>query len=288
MSKQEYLKYKIASRKGAAVALESGFDKLPIDPITIAESKGIMVRGKPENTGGVSGMLLRNGNNFGIMYSTNIDNLGYQRFSVAHELGHYCLEGHIDHVFSNTDIHESRAGFVSGDSYEREADHFAAGMLMPEKLFLKEIKRHEDGLKAIQNLAVICKTSIEATAIKYAEMVDGLAAIIISHDKEIDYCFMSTALRDLDGLEWIKKASLIPQNTITHKFNLRKEAVISGEEDSSQSDIRDWFGGAKSIEMEEEVIGLGSYGKTLTVLTSDYFEDEDDEEDLEESWTPNF
>ncbi len=38
-------------------------------------------------------MLLREGNEFGIFYSTAISNKGFQRFSIAHELGHYSLEG---------------------------------------------------------------------------------------------------------------------------------------------------------------------------------------------------
>ena len=43
--------------------------------------------------------------------------------------------------------------------------------------------------------------------------------------------------------------------------------------------------------MSEEMVGLGSYGKTLTVLSPRESSDEDDEEDdeaLEESWTPRF
>jgi hypothetical protein len=44
----------------------------------------------------------------------------------------------------------------------------------------------------------------------------------------------------------------------------------------------------------EEVVGLGRYGKTLTVLSSrkigheGYGDDGDDEDDLLESWTPRF
>ncbi len=57
----------------------------------------------------------------------------------------------------------------------------------------------------------------------------------------------------------------------------------------------DWFDGDKAIELDEEVIGLGSYGYTLTVFSSDILpEDPDNDEDCEEearltdSWTPKF
>jgi hypothetical protein len=43
------------------------------------------------------------------------------------------------------------------------------------------------------------------------------------------------------------------------------------------------------VEATEEVLGLGRYGKTLTVITSSAFADDvEEDEDLEESWTPRF
>ena len=54
----------------------------------------------------------------------------------------------------------------------------------------------------------------------------------------------------------------------------------------------DWLGGRRSITVSEEAIGLGRYGKTLTVLSSSEIgedeSDEDDEDALIESWTPRF
>jgi len=80
-------------------------------------------------------MLLRHGDVFGILYATHIASEGFQRFSIAHELGHYFLEGHIDHILPKDGVHESHAGFVSADPYELEADQFAGGLLMPSAPF---------------------------------------------------------------------------------------------------------------------------------------------------------
>ena len=95
-------------------------------------SRDIKVEGKPDTADGVSGMLLRHGNNFGIVYATHIPSEGFQRFSIGHELGHYFLDGHVDQILPKDGVHVSRAGFVSADPYELEADQFAAGPLMPE------------------------------------------------------------------------------------------------------------------------------------------------------------
>jgi len=52
-----------------------------------------------------------------------------------------------------------------------------------------------------------------------------------------------------------------------------------------------WFGGNLEAEMFEEVIGLGSYGRTLTVLSASDLPDQEkleEEKELMDSWTPRF
>ena len=79
---------KMAKQKGELCAREHGFTALAIDPFAIAAKHDIEVGAKADVSEGVSGMLLRHGNAFGILYSTFITSEGFQRFSVAHELAH--------------------------------------------------------------------------------------------------------------------------------------------------------------------------------------------------------
>src|SRR5262245_47692752 len=73
---------------------EAKIEGLWFDPEAIAASKGITVRAKPDTIDGVSGILIKAGDQFGILYATNVRSRGFQRFSIAHELGHYFIEGH--------------------------------------------------------------------------------------------------------------------------------------------------------------------------------------------------
>ena len=53
----------------------------------------------------------------------------------------------------------------------------------------------------------------------------------------------------------------------------------------------DWFSSDFHYEMYEEVVGLGSYGKSLTVLSLEELPDPEEieeEEAMRESWTPRF
>ena len=235
---------------------------------------------------------MRLGEEYGIAYATHIPSKGFQRFSVAHEIGHYKLPGHIDHIFADgRTVHESRAGIFLGDPYEVEADHFAAGLLMPDPLFSREMERVGDGLDAIESLRKICRTSIEATAIRYISRTDVPAAIIRSVGTRIEYCSMSKSLKEMDELEWIKKGTPIPAGTATERFNADASNVAAGKRLDDTTSLMDWFGGERDIELEEEVKGLGGYGKTLTVLYApegiDQGEDDEDAE-LEESYEIRF
>ena len=277
----------------AKVIKDQNITALPVDPIILAQGLGIKVKAKPSGIQGVSGMLLRHGNNFLIAYATHVGNIGFQNFSVAHELGHYFLPGHIDAVLSNGNVHKSQAGFASGDSYEMEADHFAAALLMPRSLFKRAMLSAGNGLEAIEKLASQCRTSLTATAIRYARCTRDPVAIVISTGNKINYCFMSGALKEVKGLRWIRKGKPLSTNTTTFSFNQDRQRVLGADraEDDS-ADIRDWFDGDLDLSINEQIIGLGNYGKTLTVLTALDIEEQieliEEDEALVESWRPKF
>jgi hypothetical protein len=285
---------KMARQSAEALVRNEGIAGLPVDPFAIARSRDIVVEPKSDTAEGVSGMLLRHGDTFGILYATHIPSEGFQRFSVSHELGHFFLDGHINHVLPRDGTHVSRAGFITADPFELEADHFAAGLLMPRIPFKQEIDRHDPGLSAILAVAEFCRTSRTATAIRYAETTDDAVAVIVSTGQVIDYCFLSEAMKSLPELKWLKKGSPLPSGTVTTALAADARRVLSGDRASDEIDVMDWLGGKKSAVVTEEVLGLGRYGKVLTILHSsrigpeNELDDEREEEKLKESWTPRF
>jgi hypothetical protein len=261
---------------------------LPVSPHAIAEKLRIAVDGA--HIDGASGILMYVGTTFGIRYATNIDSSGSQRFSVAHELGHYHLPGHFEALLGSG-VHRSRAGFQSDNSYEREADLFASSLLMPRKLFTAALAKNGDGIEALRRVANLCDTSLIATAIRFTQCSDEPVAMVVTSGRTIDYCFMSTSLKDRPGIAWTRKNEPVPTDSLTQRFNRDPARVERAETREGSSVLSDWFGGPGDIETIEEVIGLGSYGKTLTILRGIEFadeEEEEEEENLRESWTPRF
>lgn len=285
----------LAENSANAVLREMKIEGLRVDPEQIASDKGILVKPKPDTADGVSGMLVKVGDEFGILYATNIPSRGFQKFSIAHELGHYCIEGHADQLLASG-AHYSHAGFVSADPFEQEADHFAAALLMPERPFRKMIEDHAPGLAAIEALRKACETSLTSTAIRYASLTPDGVAVILSTGDAIDWCFMSNGLKQAKGLSWLRKGTPVPGGTVTAAFNAKPENVRTGETDSGEGRLNDWLDGERVYKVTEEVAGLGQYGRTLTVLTSKVLsmrvelagEDDEDEQDLIDSWSPRF
>jgi len=272
-----------AELRASEVIAKKNISVLPIDPFAIAAGEKIHCEKINSVSSAISGCLLKSGDQFGIFYSDLFPNDGFRRFTVAHELGHYFLDGHYEYIFANGSVrHESDSGFISEDRYEREADTFAAALLMPETLF-KTAARITPGLRAAETLAAQCGTSLTATAIRYAVLSDDPIAVICSKDNRVQFAFMSDLFKQRRDLTWPKKNSGIPEGTATHRFNRDPKNILQSKRVNSSSPMDAWFDCGGTEYVNEEVVGLGpSYGLTLTILVAELPRDPDHEEESEE------
>lgn len=285
----------MATQTGEQVARDEGFTALPVKPLVIAERKDLLVEKKPPGMKGISGALIFMEPKPLLIYSSEHQNTGFENFSIAHELGHYCLPGHPDQILQDGGQHFSRAGFCEGAlSIELEADHFAAGLLMPGFLVRKLIRDSEVGLESIRELAESAEVSLTAAAIRVAQCARFPICIVVSEGSAVRYAFPSDSFRDLGKNIFLRKGDDLPGNSTTARFNELASNVATGRQATGECHLRDWFATDRNPALDEQVVGLGSYGLTLTVLSSDALandpdqDEDDDEAALEESWTPKF
>lgn len=285
---------KMATQHGEKVAKDFGFTDFPIDPLKIASQEKIEVQAKPPEAGGVSGALILANNKVTLIYSQQHNNPGFENFSIAHELGHYFLEGHPEEIMKQGGTHISRANFTEGSSsIELEADHFASGLLMPSTLVRKFLSKKQLGLDGIIALADIAKCSRTAAAIRAAECSEYPMAIVMSQGDKVAYSFMTDGFKGLGKLSFLKKGTPLPESA-TLTFNKNPDNILNIQRTCAETSLADWFEGPRRITLDEEIIGLGKYGYTLTILSSEQLptdpdgEDPDEDEELEKSWTPRF
>lgn len=120
------------------------------------------------------------------------EQMGRVRFSIAHELGHYFLPLHREKL-QQGEFHNSQAGFVCERAMEREADRFAAFLLMPEKPISRRFR--DRGFLSLDELIRIakdeCLVSRESLAIRYADLAQEICAAVVSVGNEVLYCASS-------------------------------------------------------------------------------------------------
>lgn len=138
---------------------------MPVDPIEIARQLGIKVytAGLEE---GVAGMLVKRPARDPEMYINGADSLNRQRFTAAHELGHY-----VKHVAAGEDNWEhvdyrDALSSKGTDPDEVFANQFAASLLMPRA----EVERLEEKFKSPTALAYEFGVSPDAMSFRLVNL----------------------------------------------------------------------------------------------------------------------
>ena len=124
------------------------------------------------------GLVRAKGTPFGaIVVRNSIREHGRKSFTVAHEIGHFVLPGH------------DAGGAVCGSSdignwadasreLEREADEFAAELLLPTDYAKPKFRGESPSLKIIQRVANESNVSLSATAWRYCDLMSERCAIV--------------------------------------------------------------------------------------------------------------
>lgn len=150
-------------------------------PENVARAKGITVSFGPYGET-FDGMLEHEAGRFHIF--VNLDRAAAHdspraRFTLAHELGHYYIDEHRRALADGrAPAHRSVCAYESQDLVEREADHFAANLLMPARRFVDRARRAAPGLQGAIDLAGHFKTSVTSTAIRLADTDVAPCAVV--------------------------------------------------------------------------------------------------------------
>ena len=117
----------------------------PIDVEKIAKFlKIIVVKRSYKDKGPLSGMLVRSQNKIiiGINESHSIEK---QRFSIAHEIGHFFLHDGEELIVDQNFLVNFRHLKTNPGQYhkEKDANYFASSLLIPEKFLFNDLKSYQ-------------------------------------------------------------------------------------------------------------------------------------------------
>lgn len=147
----------------------------PVDVEKISEACGLSIT--RQNVESISGFIIR-GDGKAVIGVNSSNAEVRQRFTIAHELGHYLIHppGTDDiHIDSGFEIRfRNELSSQGTDTSEQEANFFAAELLMPERFVKVDLETagkmdFEDG-EAIEKLAKRYKVSTQALLIRLANL----------------------------------------------------------------------------------------------------------------------
>jgi len=273
---------RVATARARAVAVieELGINQLPVSPEAIAAARRIVLEERDGFPPQIFGAFEYARDGFKIYVSSACPTPGHRRFTIAHELGHYHLDGHLDALMAGTGaIKTSLSGHYRSrkDPLEVEADAFASELLMPARLIRGVLGRvGRDVLGSALRLAKQAATSRVAAAVRVVEMADALCAVVVSHEGAIEWMSCSPALWEYDFVRRPWRGEWAPRGSGALRLAHDPDAVVAGASDGSTLLVCEWFDGAPETgKVEESSIGLGAYGRVLTVLFIPFLPDPD-------------
>lgn len=140
------------------IAKDAGIKAIPLDVERLALALGIRVIYEPMD-GELSGKLVRKDLTY-LMTINSLHHPNRQRFTIAHELGHYCLHRSMGDEFID------KIFFRGGESSrtEAEANRFAAAILMPEDEFTRFVKSTSQKIEDIADNFLVSPMAVKFRA----------------------------------------------------------------------------------------------------------------------------
>jgi len=180
---------------------------------------------------------------------------GRERFSVAHELGHWHL--HRGRSFQCR-VDDPSANLSSNRAHEKEADTFAAHLLLPTFIFKPEIAQFKHPtFQQLTQVAGAFETSIMATALRLVG-INIVPVIVACYNKDGKRWSLPSA--DIPN-RWFLKEKL-DEDTFTY------DLLNSGKQCSglSKQPAEAWFENSDAEKYEVREQCISSLGDTALVL----------------------
>lgn len=241
---------------------------LPIDVAEIAREEGIVLAPSADFGAEFHGRIefRPEKRKFILFYPTEPDGslTPRHRFNVAHELGHYYIEEHRAALLQGNS-HNSTPGFVCKEDFERDADEFAAALMIPGRHMESKLSRRAFmDLGGVLNLAKECQTSYQCAAIRYARFTGEACCVLLSANGKVVYATPSDEAKAC-GFGFVKA---IPETAAVWEALDAPKAIKSKASSASA-----WFGEKRTDPRAfEESWGLG-YGQLVLTLLSLEVED---------------
>lgn len=199
-----------------------------------------------------------------IAVRNSIREAGRKNFTIAHEIGHFVLPGHdhasvvctADDVADWTDVRTER-------NREREANEFAAELLMPTELVRVIARGSTPSLDVIEKIAREFDASLSAAASRYCDVVVERCAVIWSTDRSIQWAKRSPAFPFFLPKGWAIKESTFAARCFAGERVPGHPQMVPAHLWTSSADVH------STIRLFEQSKALPAYQSVLSLVWID-------------------
>ena len=140
-----------------------------------------------------------------VLLNRNVPEAGRRLFTLAHEIGHFILPGHgrESNLCRAADVETWDEGIRLA---EREANEFAASILMPEAV-CRPFVREEPSMRVVERMREACGTSLTATLVRYVRMSSFPIAMV-----RVEHGFVKWPIRSSEFGAAIKRGRVHPDS----------------------------------------------------------------------------
>lgn len=196
-----------------------------------------------------------------ITVNSDIKSKGQKRFVMAHEFGHFNLHNGLQPFFTCDD--NSFNQWLSQGEHEREANEFAAELLLPKKILNTECSSNSFSVDLIRYLSERFETSLTATSIRVVEQGPYPLALVYSENGIVRWSTVNAAF----PLKYIVKKTMVPPDSAAGRlFN-------SGISNPKIISPNVWFfsdfklGQYSNLLLRETLLDFPYYGGVLSFLS---------------------
>lgn len=275
--KQDQAVRDFALAKGEDIARLNEFVKGPVDPFKVIASESGQILAEGEDfRDSFDGRLSYHDGRFLLLYNTrynrwprNSEHHPKVRFTVAHELGHYYLDRHREFLVRRQEAIESFTEFESNKEIERQADAFAAGLLMPKHLVAPHVNCEPDAtMESIKGAASDFDVSLTSMMVRWTQLSHFPCATLCIRHGQIQWGFRSEAFREC-GL-WRCKRGMVPIGVDAKRFIALDSSCASFREGTGVGQAQHWLDGdCDPIAVQEHYLVIPYSQCVMVFVTAD-------------------
>lgn len=196
-----------------------------------------------------------------IKINSGIQEPGQKRFTLAHELGHYCNDPEFKMKMLSCGISDI-SSFKSPKIIENEANEFAEELLMHRPWFNKFIIERKVEMKLITDIAKYFNVSLTAAALRYAKIGKYPIAIIMSEAGKVKW----SSINEYFPYKWIPKGYKLREESSAYDYFASNEVQNCAD----LVPVHTWFSEDYNCTSDkylyEQNIVMNNYKSVLTLL----------------------